>query len=199
MPRYCAEDWLACATRRYEPAGSAVNSNTPWVSVVAWRGRAICIIGPWAVPRPDDNTWIFASAGTPPTTPPTVPPDVPLPPDRPPAGEAVITGDRFTIARRIGFPVSAATTRPRMTPAPIGSGARVTSRGGICIAGGGGGGGGSTCGATTAEKDRTMAVTRTGPSGSFDTARRFLAFAILRPTGHVRASTSSLVRYSYPP
>jgi hypothetical protein len=38
-------------------------------------------------------------------------------------------GIRLTLARRIADPVSAATTRPRMTPVPVGSGRRTVSRG----------------------------------------------------------------------
>jgi hypothetical protein len=38
-------------------------------------------------------------------------------------------GISMTFARRIGDPVSAATTRPRMIPVPVGSGRRTTSRG----------------------------------------------------------------------
>src|SRR5258708_11497858 len=37
--RYCAEYWPGVALRRYVPAGSPVNSNAPWASVVAVLGR----------------------------------------------------------------------------------------------------------------------------------------------------------------
>src|SRR5687768_18608612 len=57
-------------------------------------------------------------------------------------GRGGAMGDRFTMPRRIGFPVSAATTRPRMTPVPVGGGRRTVSRGGCPCAEGRGGGGG---------------------------------------------------------
>jgi hypothetical protein len=51
-------------------------------------------------------------------------------------------GIRFNMARRIGLPVSAATTRPRMTAVPVGSGRRTTSRGGWPASAGRGSAGG---------------------------------------------------------
>src|SRR5687767_6913399 len=81
---------------------------------------------------------------TPPRPPPTTPPATPA---TVPGGGGVGIGMRLTLARRIGVPESAATTRPRMTPFPTGSGGgrRPGSRGGCptCegTAGRGGGGG----------------------------------------------------------
>jgi hypothetical protein len=46
-------------------------------------------------------------------------------------GGGGVIGCRLTIARRIGDPVSAATTRPRMIAVPTGSGRRTVSRG-VC-------------------------------------------------------------------
>src|SRR4029078_5874711 len=86
-------------------------------------------------------------------------------------------GLSVTLARRMGLPVSALTTRPRMIAVPIGSGGgrRPGSRTGPSPAGiGGGGGGGCTCAVTadvmTKRRDAT-GNSGTGASGSLDGGR----------------------------
>src|SRR4029079_19726949 len=83
-------------------------------------------------------------------------------------------GISVTLSRRMGLPVSALTTRPRMIAVPVGSGGgrRLGSRTGPCPACiGGGGGGGGTCAVTadviTKRSDAT-GNSGTGASGSLD-------------------------------
>src|SRR5258708_37519946 len=106
--RYCAEYWPGDALRRYVPAGSPVNSNAPWASVVAVRERMPLNCAPTftLVCAPlITMVWIVT-------------------PVDPGAGSGMggVVAMTLTVARRTGLPVAAATTRPRMTPVPARSG-----------------------------------------------------------------------------
>src|SRR5262249_54230171 len=140
IERYAAEYWPGEADRRYVPGGSAVNSNAPCASVVAVFGRPMLaltlplttVVTPFTVTVRLMEAPAFPAEG------------VPLAVVETRTGVII---DRFTVARRIGAPVSAPTTRPRMTPVPVGSGGgfRPGCRGG-CMSIRGRGGGGATCG-----------------------------------------------------
>src|SRR3954468_13160539 len=118
MGRYAAANGPAVANRRYDPGGSAVNSNCPCESVVAVRDRPMFIA-----------TAVVNVRGAPLIM--TVVVCVDAPGGGGPAGGGRGgTGFRLMVPLRIGFPVSAATTRPRMTPVPTGSRRWTASRGG---------------------------------------------------------------------
>src|SRR5260370_683923 len=147
--RYCAEYWPGDAVRRYVPAGSPVNSNAPWASVVAVRERMPLNCAPTLtlVCAPlITMVWIVT-------------------PVDPGAGSGMggVIAMTWTLARRTGLPVSAATPRPRMTAVPAGSGGggrRTGSRGwpiwGAGAAGGGGGGGWAPAGTPALDRRRML-------------------------------------------
>src|SRR6266550_6143374 len=113
MARYAAEYCPAVAVSRYLPAGSPVNSNAPCASVVTVRGRTtnplpICTGTPlFIVIVIVVVTVVVVPAGV---------------PGGGGGGGGGMAGNSMTLARRMGDPVSAATTRPRMMPVPVGSG-----------------------------------------------------------------------------
>src|SRR3954462_1540066 len=83
-----------------------------------------------------------------------------------PGGSGVIGGgatESVTFARRMGFPVSPATTRPRITAVPAGSTRSTRSRGGTCAEGGGGGGGVGSWAVSAAAAINKLVTIRTEP------------------------------------
>jgi hypothetical protein len=142
VPRYAAEYGPGDAIRRYVPGGSSRNSNAPCASVVAVFGRKLkddeVVVDETCVPFRVVVTRVVVTGS---------PCGAAVVPVVDPAGRSGMINDRFTVARRMGVPVSAATTRPRMIPVPLvsGGGRRPGSRAGPWYTGGGGGGGG-TCG-----------------------------------------------------